>query len=182
MSQRQSSSRAERGPRGKPGDCGPTGPAGQDGATGPKGDTGERGPQGETGGQGLQGIPGIQGVPGPNITTSSLGYGAGAGGAVTQLTSKATATPAINKMCGQVTMNNAALAAATIVSHTLSNTSIAATDVLVLNHVSGGTVGAYTLNAQCAAGSATINVRNNTAGSLSEAIVYTFVVVRGVIT
>lgn len=115
-------------------------------------------------------------------TTGGVGYGTGAGGSVTQLTSKATATPAINKMCGQVTMNNAALAAATIVSHTLSNTSIAATDVLVLNHVSGGTVGAYTLNAQCAAGSATINVRNNTAGSLSEAIVYTFVVVRGVIT
>lgn len=77
-------------------------------------------------------------------------------------------------------MNGAALAAATIVSFTLTNTQIAAGDVLILNHVSGGTPGAYTINAQCGAGSATINVRNNTAGSLSEAIVIGFVLVKGV--
>jgi hypothetical protein len=47
-----------------------------------------------------------------------------------------------------------------------------------LNHVSGGTPGSYLLNAQCAAGSATINVRNETAGSLSEAIVIQFVVIK----
>lgn len=112
--------------------------------------------------------------------TAGVGYATGAGGAVTQASSKATATPAINTMCGAVTMNNAALAAATIVSFVLTNSSIAATDVLVLNHISGGTIGSYTLNAQAAAGSATINVRNNTAGSLSEAIVIQFAVIKGV--
>ena len=60
------------------------------------------------------------------------------------------------------------------------NTTIAATDVLVLNHISGGTIGSYTLNAACGAGSAVIYVRNNTAGSLSEAIVIQFAVVKGV--
>jgi hypothetical protein len=50
----------------------------------------------------------------------------------------------------------------------LTNTLIAAGDTLVLNHVSGGTPGSYTLNARCANGSATIDVRNNTAGSLSR--------------
>lgn len=111
--------------------------------------------------------------------TAGVGYATGAGGTVTQLTNKATGV-ALSKVCGAITMNNAALAAGTIVSFVLTNTAIAATDVLVLNHISGGTVGAYTLNAQAAAGSATINVRNNTGGSLSEAIVIQFVVIKGV--
>ncbi len=110
-----------------------------------------------------------------------IGYSAGAGGSITQQTNKATGVT-LSKTCGQVTMNNAALAAATIVSFVLTNTCIAATDVLVLNHVSGGTPGSYTLNAQCAAGSATINVRNNTAGSLSDAIVISFALVKAAIT
>lgn len=109
----------------------------------------------------------------------ALGYKAGAGGAVTQATSKSTGVT-LSKATGQITMNGAALAAATIVSFTLTNTQIAAGDVLILNHVSGGTPGAYTINAQCGAGSATINVRNNTAGSLSEAIVIGFALIKAV--
>lgn len=109
---------------------------------------------------------------------ATLGYGTGSGGTVTQLTSKSTGVTLSNGT-GQITLNNAALAANTTVSFTLTNTLIAATDVLVMNHVSGGTAGAYTLNAQCAAGSASINVRNVTAGSLSEAIVLQFVVIKG---
>lgn len=112
--------------------------------------------------------------------TAGIGYTTGAGGAVTQLTSKSTATPAINKMCGTVTMNNAALAAATAVTHTLSNSSVAAGDNVICVHTSGGTLGAYTIVAAAAAGSATVTIRNNTAGSLSEAIVYKFTVIKGV--
>lgn len=113
------------------------------------------------------------------ISTGTWGYSTGAGGAITQASSKSTGVT-LSKSCGAITMNNAALAAATIVSFTLTNTLIAATDVLVLNHISGGTVGSYTLNAQCAAGSATINVRNNTAGSLGEAIVIQFALIKAV--
>jgi hypothetical protein len=61
--------------------------------------------------------------------TAGIGYATGAGGAVTQLTSKSTAPPAINKLCGQITMNNAALAAGAKVSFAVSNTSCAATDI-----------------------------------------------------
>jgi hypothetical protein len=111
--------------------------------------------------------------------TAGVGYGTGAGGTVAQASSKAT-TVVLNTICGQITMNNAALAAATIVSFTLTDSAIAATDVLVLNHISGGTPGSYGLNGRAAAGSATIDVRNNTAGSLSEAIVLQFVVIKGV--
>jgi len=113
--------------------------------------------------------------------TDGIGYAAGAGGSVTQITSKATGVT-LSKVCGQIATHNASLAAATIVSFVLTNTVIAATDVLVLNHVSGGTVGSYTLNAQCANGSATINIRNNTAGALAEALVIGFVLVKAVIT
>lgn len=110
---------------------------------------------------------------------TGIGYKAGAGGTVTQLTNKATGVT-LSKASGTITTHNAALAAATIVSFVLTNTSIAAGDVLVLNHVSGGTVGAYTLNSACGAGSATIYIRNNTAGSLSDAIVIGFALIKAV--
>jgi len=107
-----------------------------------------------------------------------IGYKTGAGGTVSQSSSKATAVT-LNKPSGQITMNGASLAAGAIVSFTLTDSAIAANDLLVLNHVSGGTPGAYTLNAQCAAGSALINVRNATAAALAEAIVIAFALVKG---
>jgi len=109
-------------------------------------------------------------------TAGTFGYGTGRG-TVTQETNKSTGVT-LNAPCGAITMNGAALNADTTVSFTLTNTSIAATDLLVLNHVSGGTAGAYVLNAQAAAGSASINVTNISTGSLSEAIVIGFAVIK----
>jgi hypothetical protein len=108
------------------------------------------------------------------------GYATGSGGVVTQATSKATGVT-LSKPTGQITLNNAALAADTTVSFTLTSTVIEANDILVMNHISGGTAGSYLLNAQSAAGSASINVRNITGGSLSEAIVIAFAVIKAVI-
>lgn len=116
-----------------------------------------------------------------NGGTGKVGYAAGAGGTVTQATSKSTGVT-LSKQSGQITMNAAALNASTTVSFVLTNTIIEANDVLILNHVSAGTAGAYTLNAQVSAGSASINVRNVTLGSLSEAIVIQFVVINGAVT
>ena len=115
-----------------------------------------------------------------DLRDNKAGYVTGDGDAITQSTSKSTGVT-LSKKCGQITLNGAALAADTTVSFTLTNTTIAATDLLVLNHVSGGTAGAYLLNAQCAAGSASINVRNVTSGSLSEAIIIGFALVKAVI-
>ena len=112
-----------------------------------------------------------------NLNTDKAGYITGEGGTVTQATSKSTGVT-LDKRCGQITMHNATLNADTTVSFTLTNSTIAATDLLVLNHVSDGTAGSYVLNAQCAAGSASINVRNITAGNLGEAIVIGFAVVK----
>jgi len=111
--------------------------------------------------------------------TGKQGYASGSGGTITQATSKTTGVT-LSKSNGQITLNNAALAADTTVSFTLTNTVIEAGDVLVLNHISGGTAGSYLLNAQSAAGSASINVRNITTGSLSEAIVIAFAVIKAV--
>ena len=109
-------------------------------------------------------------------TAGTFGYGAGRG-TITQGTNKSTGVT-LNAPCGAITMNGAALNADTTVSFTLTNSSITANDILVLNHISGGTAGAYVLNAQAAAGSASVNVRNITAGSLSEAIVIGFAIIK----
>jgi len=112
--------------------------------------------------------------------TGKQGYTTGSGGTITQITSKATSVT-LSKSTGQITLNNAALAADTTVSFTLTNTVIEAGDILIMNHISGGTAGSYLLNAQSTAGSASINVRNITTGSLSEAIVIAFAVIKAVV-
>ena len=111
--------------------------------------------------------------------TGGIGYTTGAGGAQTQATNKSTGVTS-NTITTAITMNNAALAAATIVSFTFTNSTIAATDTVICTHQSGGTSGAYTVNAFPGAGSAVISVRNNTAGSLSEAIVLRVTVIKSV--
>ena len=115
-----------------------------------------------------------------NLNADKAGYVAGEGCTVTQATSKSTGVT-LSKKCGQITMNAAALAADTTVSFTLTNTEVVATDIIVLNHVSGGTAGSYLLNAQAGSGSASINVRNITSGSLSEAIVIGFAIIKAVV-
>ncbi len=109
---------------------------------------------------------------------AGLGYGTGAGGTVTQATSKSTAVT-LNKPTGAITMNNAALASNTTVSFVLNNSVIEASDVLVINHNGIGTSANYQIWARCIAGAATINVRNITAGSLSDALVINFAIIKG---
>jgi hypothetical protein len=112
--------------------------------------------------------------------TAGIGYATGAGGTVTQLTSKSTGVT-LSKLCGTITTHNASLNAATIVTFTVTNTLIAATDVPCVIHDSGGTVGAYTVMPNTsAAGSFKISLRNNTAGALGEALVLRFVIVKAV--
>jgi hypothetical protein len=114
-----------------------------------------------------------------NLNTEKAGYSTGDGGTITQSAGSKANPVTLSKRCGQITLSNAALAADTTVSFTLTNTTIAAGDLIVLNHVSAGTNGAYTLNAQAGSGTAAIAVRNVTAGSLSEAIVIGFAVIKG---
>ena len=111
---------------------------------------------------------------------SAVGYSTGTGGTVTQATSKSTGVT-LNKRCGQITMNNAALSAAAEVSFTFTNSTIAATDVVVTAISSGATAGAYNTHVDAiAAGSCRISITNFSAGTLSEAIVLNFAVIKAV--
>jgi len=114
------------------------------------------------------------------FVTEQLGYAAAAQGAVTQLTDKSTAVT-LNKSSGQITMSNAALTAATNVSFTLTNNLISAKDVLITN-VAGGAATSGTYNvfvSTMGAGTATIVLRNISAGTLSEAVVVNYAILHG---
>lgn len=113
--------------------------------------------------------------------TTSIGYPTGTGGTVTQLTSKSTGVT-LNKVCGQITMNNATLNRTTSVTFTLTNSFIAATDVIIVNIASGAMAGAYTITVEVvAAGSCNISLHNLLTGTdLSEAVVLNFAVIKAV--
>lgn len=112
--------------------------------------------------------------------TAGVGYATGAGGTVTQATDKSTGVT-LNKICGTITMNGAAMVAGLIATFTVTNSTVAATDVIHVQHDSVGTTGAYTVVAHSpAAGSFQISVRNNTAGILTEAIVLRFAIIKAV--
>jgi hypothetical protein len=111
--------------------------------------------------------------------SSGVGYATGAGGTVTQATSKTTGVT-LNTLSGQITMNNAALAANTTVSFTFTNSAIAATDTLMVSVASSASVGYRVAASGYGTGSARIEVQNTTAGSLSEAVVLNFTILKGV--
>ena len=114
--------------------------------------------------------------------TGAIGYGEGAGGTVTQLTSKSTAVT-LNKPSGQITMSNAALAAGASVLFNLSN-SLAGfyTDNAKVS-VSGGVVNGGNYRVDCAIGSGFIQiyVTNVSGVALSEAIQINFTLLKGAI-
>jgi hypothetical protein len=105
------------------------------------------------------------------------GYAQG-GGAVTQETDKSTGVT-LNTPCGQIVMDDDALAADTAVAFTLTNSQIAPQDVVAVSIKSGATAGAYAVSTlDIASGSVKIVLRNLTAGSLSEAVVLNFVIIK----
>ena len=111
--------------------------------------------------------------------TGKFGYSTG-GGTVTQATNKTTAVT-LNAKSGQITMNNASMSSNTTAGFTLTNSFIAATDVVIVNIASGATADGYILTVDAvAAGSCRISVRHNSGGALSEALVLNFVVIKGV--
>ena len=113
------------------------------------------------------------------VDTGSFGCGTGAGGTVTQATSKSTAVT-LNKPSGQITTTADSLAANTAVSFTLTNNKIAANDIPEVVIKSGATAGAYVVQVDAAAaGSCRISIRNMTAAPLSEALVLQFNIEKG---
>jgi len=121
-----------------------------------------------------------QDIRGANVVyvDSELGYTTAAQGTVTQATDKSTAVT-LNKPAGRITMNAAALGAATNVSFTLNNSYISSNDIIILT-LSGGIATAGTYNCwvnSMSAGSCSITLRNISAGSLSEAVIINFAII-----
>lgn len=112
--------------------------------------------------------------------SGKFGYESGAGGTVSQATSKSTGVT-LNKLSGAITMDAATLNAGTAVGFTLTNSTIAAADLVLVNIKSGATADSYNVDVDAvAAGSCRISIRNHTAGNLSEAVVLSFAVIKGV--
>jgi hypothetical protein len=115
-----------------------------------------------------------------NGNSSKIGYDTGAGGSVTQGAGAKTNSVTLNRPTGIIVTDNAALASDTAVTFNLSNSVIEATDIVVVSHISGGTLGAYNFAVAPAAGNANIVIRNITGGSLSEALTLRFIVIKSV--
>jgi|TARA_R110002110_G_C13252700_1_gene700111 hypothetical protein len=121
---------------------------------------------------------------GMTVVTGDLGLAAGTihlqdGDTKTQATNKGTGVT-MNSNSGQVTMHAAQLNDDTEISFVVTNSNVAATDVVIVNHGSAGTMGAYVVQASnIGAGSFEISVKNVSGGNLSEAIVINFAVIKG---
>jgi hypothetical protein len=114
-----------------------------------------------------------------NASTSKIGYGTGAGGTVTQATSKSTGVT-LNTPTGKIVMNNAALAAGTLIGFILTNNQITTSSIVLVN-ATGGAVSPWEYRVETArtsaGGSCAIRVTNLTVVSLSEALELTFAII-----
>jgi hypothetical protein len=109
-----------------------------------------------------------------------FGFAGGSGGTVVQGAGSGKATGVtLERPSGAITMDGAALAAGAIVSFTLTNALIGPGDDVRISHVGVGTAGAYTITVFPGTGTAVVSVRNNTAGSLSEAILLRLTLIKG---
>jgi len=109
-----------------------------------------------------------------------VGYSTGAGGTQTQGTSKATGVT-LNTLCGRITTFSAALAAAAEATFTVTNSKVEAGDLVIVNHVSGGTNGAYLVQvSNVSAGSFAITYSNVSTASKTESPVIGFAIIKGV--
>lgn len=112
--------------------------------------------------------------------SAGVGYAPGAGGAVTQLTSSATAVT-LDKVCGQITTVALTTAAAAEEEFTVNNAQVAATDAIILSTTYAG-AGTPMLSVKgMAAGSFKIVITNvHAANALNAVMVINFAVVKAV--
>jgi hypothetical protein len=108
--------------------------------------------------------------------TGGIGYATGAGGTVTQGTSRTTGVT-LDKVSGAITLVSAA-GSATYQSFTVTNSAVAATDTIIVNQKSGTDLYEILVTA-VAAGSFRITYRT-TGGTTTEQPVFNFAVIKAV--
>lgn len=114
-----------------------------------------------------------------NVTANStggIGYATGAGGTITQITSRTTGVT-INKTTGAITLVSAA-GSGTFATFTVTNSTVAATDVVIVNQKSGTDKYQIFVTA-ITAGSFDITFAT-TGGTTTEQPVFNFAVIKGV--
>ena len=127
------------------------------------------------------GTPGTWEAVYSGFGTGQIGYAAGAGGSVSQLSTKS-AGVTLNALSGQVTTSNATLAAGAVATFAVSNSQVAVTDTIILN-LKGGQVasGSYRYWVdRVQAGSFSVSIENRSGGALSEALIFNFAVLKAV--
>ena len=101
---------------------------------------------------------------------------------MTQATSKSTMVT-LNKPTGQITMNNAALAAGASVTFQFSNNLITTADALILTIDAYSVIGLptekYSVSGSVFTSEAQITLKNTSAGSLSEELRINFTIIKG---
>jgi hypothetical protein len=108
--------------------------------------------------------------------TAGVGYATGAGGTVTQATSRTTGVT-LNKRCGAITMFSAA-GSATAATFTVTNSTVGANDVIILNQASGTNLYDLLITA---VSSGSFNITFLTTGGVAtDAPVINFAVIDGV--
>ena len=120
---------------------------------------------------------------GSNLVTSptgAIGYGNGAGGIVTQLTSKST-NVTLNKPCGFINTHNETLAAGATIAFIFSNSLLTVYDNLIVTGIWGASPNYEIKVAGVADNISKIAIKNITAGSLSESIIFNFIVIKGAV-
>ena len=116
-----------------------------------------------------------------SINQAGIGYAPGAGGAVTQATNRTTGVT-VNKVSGAITTNGASLATGASATFTVTDSSVAIGDVVVISQRSGAVnVDTVVQVTAVAAGSFNVTVYNADATTAETgAIVINFAVIKAV--
>lgn len=109
-------------------------------------------------------------------TTDKVGYRTGAGSAVTQGTSRTTSVT-INAICGAITLVSAA-GSATPASFTVTNSTVAATDTIIVNQKSGTDL--YEIFVTTVGTGSFVITSFTTGGTTTEQPVFNFAVIKAV--
>jgi hypothetical protein len=123
------------------------------------------------------------GITSTAATGAGIGYATGAGGVATQETSRTNGVT-LNTLSGAITTNNTSLAAEASAAFTVTNSTVAIGDVVVLSMRSGANGGNTAVSVSAvAAGSFDIRVSNNNAASGTAetgAIIINYAVIKAV--
>jgi hypothetical protein len=110
---------------------------------------------------------------------NGLGYGTGAGGAVTQITTSATAVT-LDKYCGQITTVALTTAGAAEEAFVVNNAKVDANDVVVVSTTYAGAGKPVVFVTNVGAGVFTVNISNVSASALDAVLVVNFAVIKSV--